>query len=227
MAIDARVVARRMGLLPTSRSPAAISLRTGSRSVFSGGGGSLTRIEPSSTAETTKLTASTRIAIGAVRIWTRKPAEPKARNSETELDAARAPFARTRSGRGTMVGRNALSAASKKVVSTAVSSVTTQQQRQRQPATERGQRDEPQQQSTAKIGADEHRTSPQPVDPRARDQADGQPGDEIHAAHERHADRVGVERDDGHEGQRDARDERAEDGDRGRAPDTLKRAVTP
>ena len=46
-----------------------------------------------------------RIAIGAVSACTRKPAAPKATNSIALEVAARTPLARTRSERGTIVGR--------------------------------------------------------------------------------------------------------------------------
>ncbi len=54
---------------------------TGSRSDLGGGGGSFVRTEPISSAEMTNVTASMRMAIGPVRIWTRNPAAPNAANS--------------------------------------------------------------------------------------------------------------------------------------------------
>ena len=73
------------------------------------------------TAETRNETASRAIAKGADRIWTRKPLMPKAVNSAADPDAARALFASTSRSRSTIVGRYALSAASKKLVRTAAS----------------------------------------------------------------------------------------------------------
>ena len=104
--------------------PSRISAPIGSRSAAGGGGGSGRRIPPRNAAETMNEQASTAIAIGAVSSFTRNPAAPNARNSIALEVAARAPFARTSSARATMVGRYALSATSKKVVSTAASDDT-------------------------------------------------------------------------------------------------------
>ena len=104
--------------------PSRISAPIGSRSAAGGGGGSGRRIPPRNAAETTNEQASTAIAIGAVSSFTRNPAAPNARNSIALAVAASAPLARTSSARETMVGRYALSATSKKVVSTAASDDT-------------------------------------------------------------------------------------------------------
>jgi len=60
---------------------------------------------PRSSAEATNDAASMRIAIGAVRRLTRKPADPNATNSTADDVAAMAPFALTSSARPTTVGR--------------------------------------------------------------------------------------------------------------------------
>ncbi len=100
-----RARARRSGERATIRMPSRISVITGSLSARGAGGGSFFRIVMSRRAETTKVTASIAIAIGALKISMRKPPIPKALNSATEPVAVRALLAATSFRRGTTVGR--------------------------------------------------------------------------------------------------------------------------
>ena len=100
VAIDARVMARRRGCRATSRSPTAISALMLVRAVGSGAGSGF-RIEPTSTADTTNVTASSATANGPPKIWTRKPDSPKPVNSDTDSDAVRALLAGIKCSRPT------------------------------------------------------------------------------------------------------------------------------
>ena len=156
----------------------------------------------------------------------RKPAEPKAANSETELVADSAPLARTRSARGTIVGRNALSAASKKVVSTAVSSVT---------SSNSGSDSQPPSHASGISPSSAARPrSAQIITGRRRSLSTQAPATtrrparrRAHGAHEGNAHEIGVQVHDGDERQGDTRHQRAKDRDACRRPDAPERTVAP
>jgi len=86
-------MARRIGEPRTTRQPARTSSRIGSRSLTAGLGGSARWIVARSNADARNDAASKAIAIGAVRIWMRKPLIPKPVNSATEELAVSALFA--------------------------------------------------------------------------------------------------------------------------------------
>ncbi len=87
------------------RIPSRISRSTGSRDATGFGGGSFFRMVPRKSAETTNVTASIAIAIGAVNAWIRNPPSPNALNSATEPVAVNALLAARSRSRGTIVGR--------------------------------------------------------------------------------------------------------------------------
>ena len=127
--------------------------------------------------------------------------------------------------RGTIVGRNALSAASKKVVSTAVSSATMSSSGSdsQPPMAASGMRPRssarPRSAPTSTGRRRSRSTQAPATSPTAR------PATRSMLRTSGDADRVGVERDDRHERQCHARDQRAEDRDRGGGPHALKRAL--
>ncbi len=102
-----------------------------------------------------------------------------------------------------------------------------EQLRQRQPAADGRQGDGSQQEGPPEIGPDHHRTATQAINPGAGDKAHDEDGDEVCAAHEGDVEGVRRQHQDGHERQRHAREQAAEDRDRGRGPDTCEGAVAP
>ena len=105
IAIEARANASSTRSRVMMRKPSRISRTTGSRSDLAGGGGSGQQVEPRNTADTTNDTASTRMAVGALNSWTRKPLIPNAVSSAADPDAASAPRSPASSSRPTIVGR--------------------------------------------------------------------------------------------------------------------------
>ena len=121
VAIARRAIARRIGSCRPVAGRRDLAI-TGSRSALAGGGGSSLRIEPRSTADTTKLIASMTIAIG------RSGSGRGSRRAEGQelrdgTDRGQRAIGAV-SARADDRGRYALSAASKNVVRTAVSRVT-------------------------------------------------------------------------------------------------------
>ena len=163
-----RVVARR------AAGPGGSRRRTGSRSAFGGGGGfRVAGSTPSSTADTRKVTASTRIAIGPLRSWTRKPLMPNA--GELGDRAARR--------RGRCWPRRAVALDDRRQVGVVGRVEERGQDRgdERRPgaaaqrvshAADERDRDRREQDGPPEVGPDEDRPPPQPIDPRARDEAE-------------------------------------------------------
>ena len=156
---------------------------------------------------------------------TRPARTPRTRSPTTMRRCA--PLAWTRSRRGTIVGRNARSAVSKNVVSTAIRNAT---------SSSWGSDSQPPNAAMGIVARSAARPrSAQIITGRRRRRSThapatrptARPGDQLHAPDEGDTERVRVESQDRDEWQREPRDEAAEDRDRGRAPDAPKRGVAP
>ena len=187
-AICAPANARRTGSWMTRRRPSRISARTGSRSSRGGGGASSRRIDPSSTADARKLTASTAIAIGARQGLHQEAADPE-----------RHEFRGRPTGRQRRVGLDQPVALDDRRQVGVVGRVEERREDRGQPghdqqlpegqdAERERERDRTQERRPPQVRPDEHGPSPQPVHPRARDEPEDERGDEIEAAQDRDLD---------------------------------------
>ena len=210
----------------TSRRPSRIS-RDRFAVGLGGGGASSCRIVPRRSADTRNDTASRAIAIGAVRSWTRKPLTPKAMNSDAEpLAASAASHPRGARVRRSSAGRRCRPSR-RSVVRIAARPETARSCQNVRTPKANASGTEPR--SAARPRSAQIRTG------RRRSRSTQAPATSpttsvapsSSAAQDGDLERAGAQDEDRRERQRDPGDERAEDGDRRRAPDAHERRVSP
>ena len=163
------------------------------------------------------------MAIGAVKIWTRKPLIPKAMNSAAEPLAARALFASTRRSRSTIDRQVGVVGGVEERRQDRREPGHDQQLREGQDPEREGDGHGPEQDRPPEIGPDEHRPPAQPIHPRAGHEPEDERRAELQRAQERDLDRPGAQHEDRRQRQGDPRDERPEDRDRRGGPDADER----